>query len=28
VHTVFLLEKDDLGMSLLLCPGKMFRHVK
>ncbi len=23
-HTVFLLEREDLGTSLLLCPGKMF----
>ncbi len=25
-HTVFLLGWEDLGMSLLLCPGKMFRQ--
>jgi hypothetical protein len=26
VRTVFLLEREDLGTSLLLCPGKMFRQ--
>jgi hypothetical protein len=26
VHTVFLLEREDLGTSLLLCPGKMLRQ--
>ncbi len=25
-HTVFWLEREDLGTSLLLCPGKMFRQ--
>ncbi len=25
-HTVFLLEREDLGTSLLLCPGMMFRQ--
>jgi len=24
-HTVFLLEREDLGTPLLLCPGKIFR---
>jgi hypothetical protein len=24
--TDFSLEREDLGMSLLLCPGKMFRQ--
>jgi hypothetical protein len=26
VHTAFLLEREDLGTSLLLFPGKMFRQ--
>ncbi len=26
VLSVFLLEREDLGTSLLLCPGKMFRQ--
>ncbi len=26
-YTVFFLERDDLGTSLLLSPGKMFRQV-
>jgi hypothetical protein len=25
-HTVFLVEREDLGTSLLLCPDKMFRQ--
>jgi hypothetical protein len=25
-HTIFLLKREDLGTSLLLCPGKMFRQ--
>jgi hypothetical protein len=25
-HTDIWLEREDLGMSLLLCPGKMFRQ--
>jgi hypothetical protein len=25
-HTVFLLEREDLNTSLLLCPGKMFKQ--
>jgi hypothetical protein len=28
VHTVFLLERVDLGMSMLLWPGKMFKQAK
>jgi hypothetical protein len=24
-YSIFLLEREDLGTSLLLCPGKMFR---
>jgi hypothetical protein len=24
-HYIYLLEKEDLGMLLLLCPGNMFR---
>jgi hypothetical protein len=25
-HIVFLLEREDLGTSLFLCPDKMFRQ--